>query len=84
LPVENPGVRAGVRGWAFRLAQTHMIPSNAALVQECWEPLLVLPLEQLERLYDYAAARAGDLDQLEQIAAGYVTREAIAVTFQKI
>jgi len=30
---------------------------------------------QLERLYDYAAARAGDLDQLEQIAAGYVTRE---------
>jgi DNA helicase II / ATP-dependent DNA helicase PcrA len=30
---------------------------------------------QLERLYDYAAARTGDLDQLEQIAAGYVTRE---------
>jgi hypothetical protein len=23
-----------------------MIRSNAALVEECWEPLLVLPLEQ--------------------------------------
>src|SRR5207237_1606649 len=30
---------------------------------------------QLERLYDYVSARAGDLDQLEQIAAGYLTRE---------
>jgi DNA helicase II / ATP-dependent DNA helicase PcrA len=30
---------------------------------------------QLERLYDYAATRSGDLDQLEQIAAGYATRE---------
>jgi DNA helicase-2/ATP-dependent DNA helicase PcrA len=29
----------------------------------------------LERLYDYAPSRAGDLDQLEQIAAGYPSRE---------
>jgi DNA helicase-2/ATP-dependent DNA helicase PcrA len=38
------------------------------LLREWYQP-------QLERLYDYAAARAGDLDQLEQIAVGYVTRE---------
>src|SRR4029077_10757163 len=41
---------------------------QVALVREWYQP-------QLERLYDYAAARAGDLDQLEQIAAGYTTRE---------
>ena len=29
----------------------------------------------LERLYDYATARAGDLEQLEQIAMGHPTRE---------
>src|SRR6266849_1743768 len=29
----------------------------------------------LERLYDYAHSRAGDLDQLEQIAMGYPNRE---------
>jgi DNA helicase-2/ATP-dependent DNA helicase PcrA len=29
----------------------------------------------LERLYDYAPSRAGDLDQLEQIAMGYPNRE---------
>jgi DNA helicase II / ATP-dependent DNA helicase PcrA len=29
----------------------------------------------LERLYDYAPSRAGDLDQLEQIAVGYPNRE---------
>ena len=29
----------------------------------------------LERLYDHQAARAGDLEKLEQIAAGYATRE---------
>jgi DNA helicase-2/ATP-dependent DNA helicase PcrA len=29
----------------------------------------------LERLYDYATARAGDLEQLEQIAAGIPSRE---------
>jgi len=29
----------------------------------------------LERLYDYAPSRAGDLDQLEQIAMGYPSRE---------
>jgi ATP-dependent DNA helicase UvrD/PcrA len=38
------------------------------LVREWYQPLL-------ERLYDNPAARAGDLDQLEQIAAGYATRE---------
>jgi DNA helicase-2/ATP-dependent DNA helicase PcrA len=41
---------------------------QVGLVREWYQP-------QLERLYDYAAARAGDLDQLEQIAAGYSTRE---------
>jgi DNA helicase-2/ATP-dependent DNA helicase PcrA len=30
---------------------------------------------QLERLYDHAEARIGDVDQLEQIAAGYDSRE---------
>jgi ATP-dependent DNA helicase UvrD/PcrA len=30
----------------------------------------------LERLYDYAAARAGDLEQLEQIALGHRSRES--------
>jgi DNA helicase II / ATP-dependent DNA helicase PcrA len=29
----------------------------------------------LERLYDHQVARAGDLEKLEQIAAGYATRE---------
>ncbi len=38
------------------------------LVREWYQP-------QLERLYDYVGVRAADLDQLEQIAAGYVTRE---------
>jgi ATP-dependent DNA helicase UvrD/PcrA len=41
---------------------------QVGLVREWYQP-------QLERLYDYVVARAGDLDQLEQIAAGYVTRE---------
>src|SRR6516165_7163727 len=41
---------------------------QVGLVREWYQP-------QLERLYDYAAARIGDLDQLEQIAAGYATRE---------
>ena len=44
-----------------------------------WQGQIGLVLDwyqpQLERLYDNAAARAGDLDQLEQIAAGYATRE---------
>jgi DNA helicase-2/ATP-dependent DNA helicase PcrA len=29
----------------------------------------------LDRLYDYPASRVGDLDQLEQIASGYTSRE---------
>jgi DNA helicase-2/ATP-dependent DNA helicase PcrA len=33
-------------------------------------------LPHLERLHDNAGARAGDLDQLEQIAATYTTRES--------
>jgi len=41
---------------------------QVGLVREWYQP-------QLERLYDYAAARIGDLDQLEQIAAGYTSRE---------
>ena len=42
--------------------------SQVGLIRDWYQP-------QLERLYDYAATRAGDLDQLEQIAAGYATRE---------
>ena len=38
------------------------------LVRRLYEPLL-------EILYDDARLRAGDLDKLEQIAAGYATRE---------
>jgi len=38
------------------------------LVRDWYQPLL-------ERLYDYPASRAGDLDQLEQIAFGYASRE---------
>jgi len=38
------------------------------LVRDWYRPLL-------DRLYDYPAARAGDLDQLEQIAFGYTSRE---------
>jgi DNA helicase-2/ATP-dependent DNA helicase PcrA len=38
------------------------------LVRTWYEPLL-------ERLYDYPAARMGDLDQLEQIAGNYGSRE---------
>jgi DNA helicase II / ATP-dependent DNA helicase PcrA len=37
------------------------------LVRDWYQPLL-------DRLYDYPAARAGDLDQLEQIALGYASR----------
>jgi hypothetical protein len=37
------------------------------LVRDWYQPLL-------ERLYDYPASRAGDLDQLEQIASGYAAR----------
>jgi DNA helicase II / ATP-dependent DNA helicase PcrA len=35
----------------------------------------------LERLYEYPAARVGDLDKLEQIAAGYATRERFLTEF---
>src|SRR4029077_6492345 len=38
------------------------------LVREWYQP-------HLERLYDYAPSRGGDLDQLEQIAMGYPNRE---------
>ena len=51
----------------------HLRDSNTAwqgqigLVRDWYQPLL-------DRLYDYPAARAGDLDQLEQIALGYASR----------
>jgi DNA helicase-2/ATP-dependent DNA helicase PcrA len=38
------------------------------LVRAWYQPLL-------DRLYDYPASRVGDLDQLEQIASGYISRE---------
>src|SRR5207245_8320361 len=46
------------------------LPGNAhyRMERQCYH-------QQLERLDDYVAARAGDLDPLEQIAAGYLTRE---------
>jgi DNA helicase-2/ATP-dependent DNA helicase PcrA len=42
--------------------------AQIGLVRDWYQPLL-------DRLYDYPAARAGDLDQLEQIAFGYASRE---------
>ena len=39
-----------------------------ALVRRWYEP-------HLERIYDHPAARAGDLEKLEQISAGFATRE---------
>jgi DNA helicase-2/ATP-dependent DNA helicase PcrA len=42
--------------------------SQVGLIRDWYQP-------QLEQLYDYAATRAGDPDQLEQIAAGYATHE---------
>jgi DNA helicase-2/ATP-dependent DNA helicase PcrA len=41
---------------------------QVGLVRDWYQPLL-------ERLYDYWASRAGDLDQLEQIASGYASRK---------
>jgi DNA helicase-2/ATP-dependent DNA helicase PcrA len=41
---------------------------QVGLLREWYQP-------HLERLYDHQAARAGDLEKLEQIAAGYSTRE---------
>jgi DNA helicase-2/ATP-dependent DNA helicase PcrA len=43
-------------------------PGQVAAVALWYQP-------HLERLYDEARIRAGDLDQLEQIAAGHVSRE---------
>jgi DNA helicase-2/ATP-dependent DNA helicase PcrA len=41
---------------------------QVALLREWYQP-------HLERLYDHQSARTGDLEKLEQIAAGYATRE---------
>ena len=41
---------------------------QVGLLREWYQP-------HLERLYDHQAARTGDLEKLEQIAAGYATRE---------
>lgn len=41
---------------------------HVALLREWYQP-------HLERMYDHATARAGDLEKLEQISAGYATRE---------
>jgi DNA helicase-2/ATP-dependent DNA helicase PcrA len=43
-------------------------PAQIGMVRAWYQP-------HLERLYDAAPARAGDLDQLEQIAAAYPSRE---------
>jgi DNA helicase-2/ATP-dependent DNA helicase PcrA len=43
-------------------------PGQVALVREWYKP-------QLERLYDAAFTRAGDLDQLEQLSTQHPTRE---------
>jgi DNA helicase II / ATP-dependent DNA helicase PcrA len=41
---------------------------HAALVRQWYQP-------HLQRIYDHATARVGDLEQLEQIAGSYATRE---------
>src|SRR5439155_1449577 len=41
---------------------------QVGLLRRWYEP-------HLERLYDHSRARIGDLEKLEQIAAGYATRE---------
>ena len=52
-----------------RLRDTNIAwQGQIGLVRDWYQPLL-------DRLYDYPAARAGDLDQLEQIAFGYTSRE---------
>jgi hypothetical protein len=41
---------------------------QVGLLRQWYEPYL-------ERLYDHQTARVGDLEKLEQISAGYATRE---------
>ena len=53
--------------WHLRDAATAWA-GQVGLVRAWYQP-------HLERLYDYAPSRAGDLDQLEQIAMGYPNRE---------
>jgi DNA helicase II / ATP-dependent DNA helicase PcrA len=52
-----------------RLRDTNIAwQGQIGLVRDWYQPLL-------DRLYDYPASRVGDLDQLEQIAFGYASRE---------
>jgi DNA helicase II / ATP-dependent DNA helicase PcrA len=53
--------------WRLRDAATAWA-GQVGLIRAWYQP-------HLERLYDYAPSRAGDLDQLEQIAMGYPNRE---------
>ena len=53
--------------WRLRDAKTAWA-GQVGLVRTWYQP-------HLERLYDYAPSRAGDLDQLEQIATGHPSRE---------
>jgi DNA helicase-2/ATP-dependent DNA helicase PcrA len=53
--------------WRLRDARTAWA-GQVGLVRTWYQP-------HLERLYDYAPSRAGDLDQLEQIATGHPSRE---------
>jgi DNA helicase II / ATP-dependent DNA helicase PcrA len=53
--------------WRLRDAKTAWA-GQVGLVRTWYQP-------HLERLYDYAPSRAGDLDQLEQIAMGHPSRE---------
>src|SRR5271169_2842279 len=62
LLVSHPRMRRRLRDTATAWA------GQVSLVRAWYQP-------HLERLYDYAPSRAGDLDQLEQIAMGYPNRE---------
>ncbi len=68
--VPPPAAEAGWRGLCRLLAALRggAWAGQVGLVREWYQPLL-------ERHYDYVHARAGDLDQLEAIAAHYPSRE---------
>src|SRR5215831_11950674 len=68
-PAAATALWLGFCGVIARLRDTNIgWQGQIGLVRDWYQPLL-------DRLYDYPAARAGDLDQLEQIAFGYASRE---------
>jgi DNA helicase-2/ATP-dependent DNA helicase PcrA len=68
-PAAAAALWPGFCGVIARLRDTNAAwQGQIGLVRTWYQPLL-------DRLYDYLASRAGDLDQLEQIASGYISRE---------